>query len=127
MQSLIKQNDYEIVQPEMPLREAAKLMAREGIHALYVCIDQKPIGVVTHIDFVYAIAEGKNLDLVYIMEICKKPVLAVKIEESLENIKSAFEITRFILLPVVDEKDTLIGAISKHELFEQMHLKDDSC
>ena len=46
--------------PETPAREAARVMVRSGIHRVLVVHDEILLGLVSAMDFVRAVAEGKN-------------------------------------------------------------------
>lgn len=44
--------------PDAPLEEAARLMESRGIHRLIVSQDDRPVGLVSSMDFVRAVARG---------------------------------------------------------------------
>lgn len=48
------------VAPSTPIKEAARKMIEEHVHHLLVIEDDKPIGIVSALDFVELIAEGEQ-------------------------------------------------------------------
>ena len=120
---LVKQDDYEVVAPGCPYVDAARRMAREGIHALYVADDQQIVGVVTHIDFIYPLrSKQPRLSDLTVADIMSTPVRGLRLCDTLAQAKRMFEETRFVLIPVFVEDGRLCGAVSKHDLFEQLPL-----
>jgi len=123
LKDLVTSGDHEIIDDGTPFFEVARRLGREGIHALYICDNGRPTGVVTHIDLVYAVAAERELSQLRAHDIATHSLITAHIEDSLERIKLLFEETRFVILPVLDaHSEILIGVVSKHDFFEHLVL-----
>lgn len=122
---LVSDKDYEVVTPECSYLQAARRMAREGVHALYVVHNERLVGVVSHIDFVYPLRHLSNVPSdTTVADIMSSPVQTLSMEDSLKAAKSILGITMFVLIPVTSADGRLVGAISCHDLFRYLHLSE---
>ena len=120
---IVCRDEYELVPVTCSYMEAARRMAREGIHALYVLDGDRLVGVVCHIDFIYPLRDAPSIPHgLTVQEIMSSPVRSLGLDSTVGAAKSLFETTRFVIIPVVDESGRLVGAISSHDLFRQMSL-----
>ena len=93
-----------IVDPDITISDAAKIMSRKSIGSLILVQDEKPYGIVTERDLVRrVIAADKDPSNVKVSEVCSKPVLTMAEDELLEDaieMMRAYKIRRIVIVNV---------------------------
>ncbi len=79
----------------------------------------KLIGMVTAVDILRAIRQGKNLDSVRAIDIMTKNPMAVKQNTDIKEIIDIILQRDIILVPVVDDKHKLIGLVGRPDILQQ--------
>jgi CBS domain-containing protein len=79
----------------------------------------KLIGIVTAIDIFRAIRQGKSLDSLRATDIMTKNPTAVKQETDTKEIIDIILQRDIILVPVVDDKQKLIGLVGRPDILKQ--------
>ena len=104
--------------PNTPLDEVARLMAQNDCGEIPV-VDpaDQIVGVITDRDIVCrVVAEGKN-PMAYSAEICMSdPVVTVRRDAPLEEVVATMERHQIRRVPVVDDRDSLVGMISQADV-----------
>lgn len=102
----------QLIVPETPIGEAARLMFEAGVGSLFIQKDDKLIGVITDRDIVTrALANGKDHNT-QVQDIMSKKVLYCFDNDSLESIKMNFEKNQVRRLAVLNKDKRLVGIIS---------------
>ncbi len=100
----------------VPVKDAAKMMADENVGAIAIVDDGKLAGITTERDFLTKIATPGNYDLnVTVSEIMKKNPVTVTPETSVEDCLELFLEKGFRHLPVVDSSGKLVGMLSSRD------------
>ena len=107
--------DVPTLKKEAKIGEAAKLLAQNQVGCAVITEDNKPIGIVTELDFVRNLAsKGKSLKET-VSKIMTSPVTlmtpAMKLDEALKIIDTK----KFRRYPVV-ENETLVGLVTKKDV-----------
>lgn len=77
------------------------------------------VGIVTEYDLILAISTvGYGLDVAHIM---KKEFTSIKIDTTVEEITETFLTKRVKALPVLDEKDKLVGVLSRRDILIELY------
>ena len=79
----------------------------------------KLIGIVTAIHIFQAIRQGKNLDSIRAIEIMAKNPMAVKQDIDINEIIDIILQKDIMLVPVVDDKNKLIGLVGRSDILQQ--------
>ncbi len=103
-----------LIDPEMPLRQAAQLLVDDPNEMLGVVKEGKLLGVVTDWDITYAIARNLNDDLP-VMNIMSRHVITVAPEATIPEVLRLLESHEITAMPVV-ENGVVVGVISSHIL-----------
>ena len=108
--------------------------ARESTTAMEICtklligefnglpvIDNnaKVIGIVTAVDILRAIRQGKNLDSLRAIDIMTRNPVVVKRDTEIDEIIDIILQNAIILVPVVDDGDKLIGLVGRLDIMRQ--------
>ncbi len=106
--------------------EARKLMLRKGIKRIPIVSGKKIVGIVTERDIAVAlglfrkVAEGKQWDeklrKIYVDQIMSKKVVKVKPSDTISKCVKLMLEKEISGLPVVNEKDEIVGIITKTDL-----------
>lgn len=107
----------------LTLSEISKLMIEKGRGSIILTKDKIPTGIFTERDAVRLMSKDiKNLNELRIKDIMSKPILTVHKDTSVENASKLMVDKRIRRLPVVDDKQELVGiitaaSISKNQKF----------
>ena len=106
--------------PQVPVLEAIRLMALEGIGALLVVEHGRLLGIVSERDYARkVILHGKASANTPVREIMSSPVVSVRPEASVAECMSLMTERRFRHLPVLDG-ETLVGVVSIGDLVKSV-------
>lgn len=85
--------------------------------------DNHVLGIFTERDLVRLVAEGKNLEAVKIAEVMTQPVIAHQrsATDSIFTILTTLRQHRIRQLPIVDERDNLLGAVTQTTIRQAIH------
>lgn len=104
--------DVQLVKPEQPISDAAKLMAKLDIGALPVEENDRLVGMITDRDIaVRAVAQGKGPDTP-VREIMSEHVEYCFDDEELDRVAQGMADVRVRRLPVVNREKRLVGILS---------------
>jgi CBS domain-containing protein len=101
---------------------SARLLLGEFNGVPVIDDNQKVIGVVTAIDILKAVREGKNLSNTTAREIMTQNPSVVKKDTSIEEIMDIMIEKEIVLVPVVEEEDDngkLIGVVARLDILRQ--------
>lgn len=104
-----------VAEPEITVKEAAKMMSQYHIGSLVILKDKKIAGIVTGSDVLAAIAKDKDPELITVEEIMSKNVVTVAPDKTIEDAVNSMIEHKIKKLPVVDD-DKLIGIITASDI-----------
>jgi CBS domain-containing protein len=105
-----------IINPELTVLDAAKLMKKRKIGNVLVVQDKLPIGILTESDIIKkVVAEAKNPKDIQIKDVMSTPVIIIDPFVSLEEAMKTMGKCNVRRLPVV-ENDELIGIITQKDI-----------
>ncbi|MDP3765287.1 MAG: CBS domain-containing protein [Nanoarchaeota archaeon] len=100
---------------EAKIEEAAKLLARQASGCVVVVENNKPIGIVTELDFVRnAVSKGTSLKEP-ISKIMTSPVTCMTPNMKLDEALKIIDTKRFRRYPVI-ENEELVGLVTKKDV-----------
>ena len=79
----------------------------------------KLIGIVTAVDILRAIRQGKNLDSIKAIDIMARNPMAVMQDKNVNEIIDIILQMDIILVPVIDDKHKLIGPVGRPDILQQ--------
>ena len=79
----------------------------------------KVIGIVTAVDILRAVRQGKNLDSLRAIDIMTRNPVVVKRDTEIDEIIDIILQNAIILVPVVDDEDKLIGLVGRLDIMRQ--------
>jgi CBS domain-containing protein len=79
----------------------------------------KVIGIVTAVDILRAIRQGKNLDSVRAIDIMTQNPVVVKEDTEIKEVIDIILQRHIILVPVVNDQQRLVGVVSRLDLLRQ--------
>ena len=79
----------------------------------------KVIGIVTAVDILRAVRQGKNLDSLRAIDIMTRNPVVVKQDAEIDEIIDIILQNAIILVPVVDDGDKLIGLVGRLDIMRQ--------
>jgi CBS domain-containing protein len=105
--------DVQLVKPEQPISEAAKLMAKLDIGALPVEENDRLVGMITDRDIaIRAVAHGLGPDTPVREVMSSEHVLYCYEDEELDHVAKNMANEQVRRLPVVNREKRLVGIIS---------------
>jgi len=105
-----------IVNPNVSVLEAAKIMKNRKIGNVIVVEKKQPIGILTESDILKkVVAEGKNAKDVIVKDVMSTPIIVVDPYITLEEAMKTMGKCNVRRLPVI-EKDELIGIITQKDI-----------
>jgi CBS domain-containing protein len=103
--------------PGVSVREAARIMAREGVGTVIVIDRDEPVGILTDRDIALRVlVEQLDAEAVPIKDLMRKPVVTVREDTTLSAVVRALRAHAVRRLPVVDRRGKLIGVIASDDL-----------
>ena len=111
-------HDVICAQPELPIREAMKLMDERARSYAIVCEDDTPVGIVTARDIVGFVAAdfGHSWPEIQISELMTSPVITVGVDDPIERAADLTENHKISHVPTVDAKGRLVGIVNRADL-----------
>ncbi len=105
-----------IMDAEVSVKEAAEVMAQEGVSAIIVTVEEKAKGIVTERDILKRIvAEDKNPKKTKVKEIMSSPLVTIEPSTDLEEAARLMFEKKIKNLPVTHE-NRLIGLINLQDI-----------
>lgn len=105
--------NVEVVQPTMPITEAARRMRDLDVGALPVGEADRLIGMVTDRDLVIrGLADGAQIERAQVRQCMTPQVLYCFADESVEDVAANMADNQVRRLPVVDRNKRLVGIIA---------------
>jgi len=105
-----------IMEENVSAKEAAEVMAQEGISAIIVTVNGKAQGIVTERDILKRIVvEGKNSSNTKVKEIMSSPLVVIEPNTDLEKAARLMLEKKIKNLPVIHEK-RLVGLINLQDI-----------
>lgn len=97
--------------------DAASLMKEKKIGSIIIVNKGKTAGIITDTDIVYKIvAEGKDPNKIKVEEIMSKPLRVIKPTAEIEEAAKAMKNNKIKRLPVVNDKNEVIGIITQSDI-----------
>ena len=96
-----------IIEKDVNLVEAAKLMSSKGIGSLIFVLKNKAKGILTEGDLVKNFGKHKKIS-----GVMSKNMLSITPEETIDSALQIMNENKIKRLPVIDEKKRLVGIIS---------------
>lgn len=113
--SKIMLSDVPTLKKEAKIEEAAKLMVQNQIGCTIIVENNKPIGIVTELDFVRnVVSTGKSLKEP-VSKIMTSPVTCMTPNTKLDEALKIIDTKRFRKYPVVDD-GALVGLVTKKDI-----------
>lgn len=103
-----------ILKKEAKIEEAARLVLQKETGCVVIVENDKPIGIVTELDFVRNAVSGKNLKEP-VSKIMTSPVITMAPNTKLDEALKIIDTKSFRIYPVV-ENGNLIGLVTKKDL-----------
>jgi len=108
--------DVKVIAPETPIREAARIMARNDVGALPVGDNDRLVGMVTDRDIVVrGLSEGKSPDTP-VREVMSEGICYCFEDEDLQHVVSNMGEQQIRRLPVMSRSKRLVGIVSLGDL-----------
>ena len=113
--SKIMLTDAPTLKKEARIEEAARLLAKNQVGCVVVVENNKPIGIVTELDFVRnAASKGRNLKEA-VSSIMTSPVTLMTPNMKLDEALKIIDTKKFRRYPVV-ENETLVGVVTEKDV-----------
>ena len=109
-----------VIERDVNLADAAKLMIKHAMSSLIVVFDEKISGVITHEDIVRHFGENKKVS-----EVMTKQVITVKQTDRAQKALELIRERRISVLPVVDKYGKLIGVVHTEDLLNKVCDSDE--
>ncbi len=109
------------LESDRSVADAVALMKERNSRSMLVTHNGEVIGIVTKTDILFKVmAQGKNPSKVRLREIMSAPIITITPKTSIEDALAVME--RHVLRQlVVSSGSTVIGMVSRDELFERIH------
>ena len=79
----------------------------------------KVIGIVTAVDILRAIRQGKNLDTIRAIDIMTRNPVVVKQDTEIDEVIDIILQKVIILVPVINDEEKLVGVVSRLDILRQ--------
>lgn len=99
---------------EAKIEEAARLVLQKGSSCVVIVENEKPVGIVTELDFVRNTVSGKKLKE-HVSKIMTSSLVTMSPDTKLDEALKIIDTKRFRIYPVV-ENDKLIGLVTKKDI-----------
>lgn len=108
--------DCLIIDKNESLRNAAKLMYVQDVSSLIITEGEKLGGILTERDVVKVIADGEDVDSLKVADVMTKEPVTISSKENLITARDMMTVHRIRHLPVVDDKDKVVGIVSLRDI-----------
>ncbi len=109
-----------VIEKDVTLAEAAKLMIKNKISSLIFLVKDKIAGILTHEDLVAHFSEQKKIS-----EIMTRQVFTVKRDDKLQKAIDLIREKKISTLPVTDKKGELVGVVHVKDILDQACAGDE--
>lgn len=109
-----------VIERDMTIMDAAKLMTKHKISCLIFLVGDKIAGLITHTDLIAHFGEQKKVS-----EIMTKQVLTVKVNDKLQKAIDLIREKNVSILPIVDKKGLLVGVIHSKDILNEACSNDE--
>lgn len=110
-------DEFDIVDGEDNLRDAAKIMVKKNLPDLVVCDEADPTGILTFRSIVRAIADGMDVDEACVEDVIVKDIPILEPETAIGEAAEMLVDARLPVLPVIDSEE-LVGVVSRRDIEE---------
>ncbi len=105
--------------PKESIKHVAEIMKKNGIGAVVVTENQKPIGIVTDRDIALrCVAEGLSCENTTVGKIMTLGVETVSIDEGIFDVIQVMKENEIRRVPVVDEEGFAVGLLSFGDVYQ---------
>ncbi len=119
----------ETVHPSDTMEDVRKIFEKRGFHHIPVVEDGKLVGLVSYTDYLQLIrsifdnnqearSNERVLNATLVEEVMTKSLLCLSEEDTAETALRIFKTNQFHSLPVVDDRQHLIGIITTYDLMK---------
>ncbi len=122
VRQLLEEKGHEVwsVHPDDTVLDAIRKMASEGVGAMVVIEDDKPVGIVTERHYARNVfLKGKSSPKTPVHEIMTTRFVCAQLEQTVEECMAVMTEKRVRHLPVLDE-DRLVGIVSIGDLVKSV-------
>lgn len=110
-----------VIEKDVNLVEAAKIMSKKRIGSLIFVSNSKAKGIITDQDLIKNFGKSKRIS-----SVMSKNLISIKPEETIDEALKIMRENKIKRLPVVDEKKNLVGLISLTSIAANVdHLEGD--
>lgn len=109
-----------VIEKDVTLAEAAKLMTKNKISSLIFLAKDKIAGILTHEDLVAHFGEQKKIS-----EVMTRQVFTIKKDDKIQKAMDLIREKKISILPVVDKKGELVGVVHVNDLLNQVCDSDE--
>lgn len=103
-----------VVEHDLTLEQASKIMVKMKISSILVVRKEKVIGIITHEDLINNF--GKR---VMVSQIMSKKIIFIREDDKTSKAVGLIKKNKISILPVLDNKDNLVGVIHVKELLNE--------
>jgi len=109
------------LESDRSVSDAVALMKEKNSRSMLVTHNGEAIGIVTKTDILFKVmAQGKNPNKVKLREIMSSPIITISPKTSISEALAVME-KHILRQLVVSSGSTVIGMVSRDELFERIH------
>ena len=109
-----------VIEKDILLADAAKLMIKHAMSSLIVVFNEKISGVITHEDLVRHFGEDRKVS-----DIMTKQVITVKQNDKVQKALELIREKHISILPVVDKYGKLIGVVRTEDFLNSVCDSDE--
>lgn len=102
-----------VIENDISLSDAAKLMTKHSINSLIIEKDDKIRGIVTHHDLVKYFGESKK-----VFDIMTKNVITLREDDKIQRAVDIIKENEIGIFPVVDSDDKIVGVLDSRDLLK---------
>lgn len=110
-------DEFDVVDGEDKLRDAAKIMVKKNLPDLVVCDQNRPTGILTFRCIVRAVADGMDVDEISVENVIVKDTPILVPDTPIERAAEMLIDVGLPVLPVVDSEE-LVGVVSRCDIEE---------
>ena len=116
--------DLILIDENVTVDKAANKMVENGVGCILVKKNNKVVGIITERDIVRrVVAQNKDPTKTSVDEIMSKPVIVVRDEATLEDAAEIMAKNGIRRLPVINQKNALVGIITASDLAKALAIK----